>query len=360
MNTPTRNKKEIALGNDFLESLSRFELLSAATREGIWEIDYPSGKVFYNNGIKAMFGFSEEEMEDKTHWWRNNLHPHDKNRILTSLESFLKSKDSVWWGKYQFRCADGEYKLILDRVVVLRDENGKPAKLLGTMQDFAELNEMQQELYEIRISQRKAMYKAVLQAEEREKMYISDSLNENTNQILAAITMHIGQARQYVSPEGKRWLEEANHMLQESISGIHNLAHRLSPASLYLLGISDALDHMLNDLEKRKNISYFLEVDEGVADRLDKVESMIFYRIAQYQLANIEQHSNATRIWVSLKDEKGKTQISIVDDGDGVDLKQLTYGQGFSNIEQRSENFNGIFALESNPGKKGFTLTASI
>lgn len=360
MNISTLNKNLELSKEDCQESLYRFELLSAATKEGIWEVDLITGSVFYNDGIKKMLGYTEEEMADNSNWWRNNLHPHDKSRIISSLDDFLESRSIVWWGKYQFRCADGSYKLIVDRLVVIRDGDFKPQKLTGTMQDFAELNDLQQELYEIRISQRKEMYRAVLEAEEKEKMYISDSLNENTNQILAAITMHIGQARQYVSPEGKKWLIEANHMLQESINGIHNLAHRLSPASLHLLGITDALDHMLRDMEKRHNISYVLEVDELVAQRLDTAENMIFYRIAQYQLSNIEEHSNATRIMVSLQEDKGKTTITIHDNGDGVDLKELKYGQGFSNIEQRSENFDGIFALESDIGIKGFSLTVTI
>lgn len=354
-------EKTIDFSNDeYLDSLYRFELLSAATKEGIWEVDLSTELVYYNDGIKTMFGYTEEEMANNANWWHNNLHPHDKSRIISSLSKLLESENCVWWGKYQFRCADGSYKLIVDRLVIIRDADLKPQKLTGTMQDFAELNDLQQELYEIRISQRKEMYRAVLEAEEKEKIYISDSLNENTNQILAAITMHISQARQYVSPEGKKWLERANLLLRESINGIHNLAHRLSPASLQLLGIEDALNHMLQDLEKRRNIKYLLQVDENVAEKLDAAESMIFYRIAQYQLANIEQHSTATWVRVSLQKDKGKTKITIHDNGEGVDLKELKYGQGFSNIEQRSENFDGIFALESNEGVVGFTLTVDI
>lgn len=355
----------IDLNNDFvtkeyMELLERYETLSAATREGIWEIDFLSGKVYYNEGIQELLGYTVAEMADNDKWWRSNIHPRDRKRIISGLDNLLESNESVWGGKYQFRCADGSYKLILDRLVVTRDENQNPLKLTGTMQDYEELNVLHQELYESRIAQRKLMYKAVLEAEEKEKMYLSDSLNENTNQVLAAISMHIGQARQYVSPEGKKWLEEANKMLQLSISGIYNIAQRLSPASLHLLGIKDALDHMLADLQEKTGVLYELDVSEEVVDSLDKTESMIFYRIAQYQFANIQQHSTATEVIVTLERDKEKTRMTIIDNGDGVEISDLKYGQGFSNIVQRTENFDGIFSLESNPGVIGFTLSVAI
>lgn len=346
--------------NDYMGMLERYETLAAATGEGIWEINFITDKVFYNEGIQQLLGYTAAEMADNISWWRSNIHPRDKKRIISALDKLLYSKETLWGGKFEFRCADGSYKLILNHLVVTRDENQKPLKLTGSMQDYEELNELNQDLYESRSAQKKDMYKAVLLAEEKEKMYLSDSLNENTNQILAAISMHIGQARQYVSPEGKKWLEEANKMLQLSISGIYAIAQQLSPAALHLLGIKDALDHMLIELQAKTGILYDLNVSEEVADSLDRTESMIFYRIAQYQFTNIKQHSNATEVNVSLQRHNKKTRMTIIDNGKGIDLKDINYGQGFSNIEQRTENFDGIFSLESNPGEKGFILSVAI
>lgn len=360
MQTTPKTGNSFGLSNTDQASLNRFELLSKATKEGIWETDLVSGNVFYNDGIMELFGYTYAEMADNASWWSNNLHPRDKKRVQTALDEFLAGQENVWWGKYQFRSKDGTYKLVLDRMVIVRDEHTKPIKIIGTIQDFEAVNELQQDLYEIRKSEKKQMYQVVLEAEEKEKSFISDTLNEGTNQVLSAINMHIRQAALYVSPEGKKWLEEADHMLHHSIKKIHDLAHRISPASLQLLGINDALDHMLQDLERRKNISFILQVDEVAADKLHKAESLIFYRIAQYQIANIEQHSEATQIVLSLQNVKGKTELKIYDNGAGVDLKQLEYGHGFSNIEQRTENFDGSFSLESTPGIRGFTLSVII
>ncbi len=93
-----------------------------------------------------LLGYTPEEMADNESWWRNNLHPQDKKRVITEVDEVMASEKSVWWGKYQFRCKDGSYKLILDRLFVVRDENGKTLRLIGTMQDLTEIDDLQQEL----------------------------------------------------------------------------------------------------------------------------------------------------------------------------------------------------------------------
>ena len=40
--------------------------------------------------------------------------------------------------EYRFKCADGSYKYILDRSYLIVDENNKPKRIIGSMQDITE------------------------------------------------------------------------------------------------------------------------------------------------------------------------------------------------------------------------------
>ena len=208
------------------KTIDRFKLLSIATREGIWEYDFVTKQSFYNEGIAALFGYSVAEMVDNNSWWPNNVHPADKQRITIELDRFLAGEETVWWGKYQFRCKDNHYKLILDRLIVVRNEANMPLRLMGTMQDFTELDALQQELDTIRKEHRHAMVKAIIEAEENERQSISEELHENINQVLAAINLHISSAKNHIAAEGLSWLEEAQE-------GSGN--HRSSPAGDWCL-----------------------------------------------------------------------------------------------------------------------------
>jgi two-component system sensor histidine kinase UhpB len=342
------------------KSVNRFQLLSIATREGIWEYDFITRESFYNDGITELFGHTYPELADNNTWWRNNIHPQDKNRIINDIDELLDGIKNVWWGKYHFRCKDGSYKLILDRLFVVRNAQNTPIRLIGSMQDLSELNSLEQEFENIRKEHQQIMHKAVFKAEETERHKISEELHENINQVLAAINLHIGQAKNHVNKEGLSWLEEAQQLLLESISGIRVLSKRLSPVSLQLLGLKLALEELLIELKEKNNISYTLEADPDYLANISTDLQTVFYRIAQHQFMNILRHSAASHMLLKIVARGKKTSMIIRDNGMGVDLKSIQFGKGFSMIQERSAAFGGSFNLESIEGAIGFTMEVNI
>jgi two-component system sensor histidine kinase UhpB len=346
--------------SEFIKSINRFQLLSLATKEGIWEYDFTTKESFYNDGITELFGHGYPELSDNNTWWRNNIHPQDKNRIINALDELLESTENVWWGKYQFRCKDGNYKLILDRLFVVRNAENIPIRLIGTMQDLTELNSLEQEFENIRKEHQQTMYKAIFEAEENERHKISEELHENINQVLSAINLHIGQAKNHVTEKGLGWLQDAQQLLMESISGIRVLSNKLSPVSLQLLGLKLALQELLNGIKENNQISYSMEVQDADLKKMSYDLQTIFYRIAQHQITNVIKHSSATQIWLNIAAQGEKVRMSIYDNGMGIDLKKIQYGKGFSSIQQKSAAFGGNFNLESIEGKTGFKVEVII
>lgn len=345
---------------EFFKSVQRFQFLSIATKEGIWEYDFIHKVAFYNEGMIDLFGYSLEEMADNDTWWRNNIHPQDKKRIIEEMDELLEGSNSVWWGKYQFRSRDGSYKLILDRLFVVRDKNGKTLRLIGTMQDLTEIDELQQELDKIRRQQHSTMMKAIFQAEENERKNISEELNENINQVLAAINMHLAQAKNHINQQGLSWLQEAQHLLMDSISGIRTISKSLSPIVLKELGLKTALAELLNELKKNRRINCELHVTDKIEKLIRPEVQTVFYRITQYQIANIVKYSNARKVSIKIDRVKEKFRMMIIDNGNGIDLKTIQFGKGFANIQEKTDAFDGSFSLESVNGKPGFKLEVII
>ena len=345
---------------EFFNSVQRFQFLSIATKEGIWEYDFINKVAFYNDGMIDLFGYSLEEMADNDTWWRNNIHPQDKKRIIGEMDELLEGANSVWWGKYQFRNRDGSYKLILDRLFVVRDSDGKTLRLIGTMQDLTEIDELQQELDIIRRQQHTTMMKAIFQAEENERKNISEELNENINQVLAAINMHLAQAKHHINQKGLTWLQEAQHLLMDSISGIRTISKSLSPIVLKELGLKVAMNELLNELKKNRKITCELHITDRVEKLIRPEIQTVFYRIAQYQISNISKHSKAKKVVVKIDKVKNKFRLVINDNGKGIDLKTIQFGKGFANIQEKTDAFDGSFSLESLAGKPGFKVEVII
>jgi signal transduction histidine kinase len=55
-----------------------------------------------------------------------------------------------------------------------------------------------------------------------------------------------------------------------------------------------------------------------------------------------------------------KIKVVVQDDGAGINLKQIQYGKGFSNIQEKTEALGGNFNLESVEGRPGFKLEVVI
>ncbi|HTE11424.1 MAG TPA: PAS domain-containing protein [Chitinophagaceae bacterium] len=343
-------------GGMFEESLQRYKLLSLTTNEGIWDYNLETGLTYYNKGISRLFGYNKDDMRDNFTWWRENLHPSDKKRVIERLEKLLKGKESAWWGEYLFRCKSGTYKLVLEKLYVVRDGKGKPYRIVGTMQDLTKIKEIEKRGEDEKIRQQREMTKAIMKAEEEERREISDELNENINQVLATINLHIEQVKREADNYGRmEWLNNAQQLLRLSIENIRSISKQLTPASLLFFGLLPSVEEFLQTTHKRTKIKFHLKADDGVEKKTNKEKKLLLYRIVQLQVKNIRTHSSATNAHIQMQLVSDKIKLSIKDNGNGFDTAKLKFGYGFSRILRLTEAYKGSFSVKSRPGK-GCTL----
>ncbi|MEO5682678.1 MAG: PAS domain-containing protein [Chitinophagaceae bacterium] len=336
----------------FEESLQRYKLLSLTTNEGIWDYNLETTQTYYNKGISLLFGYSKEDMRDNFTWWRDNLHPADKKRVIERLEKLLKGKESAWWGEYLFRCKNGTYKLVLEKLYVVRNDNGKPYRIVGTMQDLTKIKAIEKRGEDEKMRQQRQMTKAIIKAEEEERKEISDELNENINQVLATINLHIEQVKRAADNYGKmEWLNNAQQLLRLSIENIRSISKQLSPASLPFFGLLPSVEEFLQTTEKRTKIKFQLKADSKIEKKTDKEKKMLLYRIVQLQVKNIRTHSAATAAFIEIQLVNEKIKLSVRDNGNGFDPAKLKFGYGFSRIQRLTEAMDGSFSVKSHPGK---------
>jgi PAS domain S-box-containing protein len=359
-NIQNKSKDSFYTKSNLKNLADRFQNLAFATKEGIWEYDIENNISYYNEGIIEMWGYTEEEMKDNNTWWRSNIHPQDKSRIISELDNLMNSEKSVWWGKYLFKHKNGSYKLILDRLFIVRNDEGKALRMIGTMQDLTQVNDLEKELDEIRKDERRAMQISLLNSIEKEKKHLSEELHENINQMLAAININLAGIKQYVTPDKVSTINNAQEVLVTSISGIREISNNLSPVILEKLGLHDAINNLVLYIFNRDKINFSINVDEAISHQKDTGKFIALYRIAQAQLANIKKHSIAKNAFLSIVLFNDKIRMTIYDDGDSVNLRQIKYGVGFSTIQNFVEAFGGSFSIKTLDGEAGFMLSVTI
>lgn len=121
--------------NIIKESVERYDLISRATNDIIWEYDLKTNKTIYSTGLKTKFGYDNIKFNSQE--WREKIHPEDVDLVTLAINSLLLSnrqKTSVY--EYRFLNSENEYVYILDRVFADRDEKGNLKRIVGAMQDI--------------------------------------------------------------------------------------------------------------------------------------------------------------------------------------------------------------------------------
>ena len=128
------------------ESNEKYDIVAKATSDTIWDWKIPEDNLTWNKGIKGIYGYSQDQVENNSKWWFDNIHPEDSLKMSIKLYSFLEQKTEKWQDQYRFKTADNTYKHVLDRGFILKDENGKAIRMIGAIQDITKQKEEENRL----------------------------------------------------------------------------------------------------------------------------------------------------------------------------------------------------------------------
>ncbi|NBC04920.1 MAG: PAS domain S-box protein [Bacteroidetes bacterium] len=123
------------------ESVERYEIVTKATSDTIWDADFENDTVTYNSNIYDVFGYKTEEISNIGDWWLNKVHPKDRKRVDKIFKLAEKPNTDRVQVEYRFQCADGSYKYINDRAYIINDDDGNPIRMIGAMQDITKQKE---------------------------------------------------------------------------------------------------------------------------------------------------------------------------------------------------------------------------
>lgn len=84
---------------------------------------------------------------------------------------------------------------------------------------------------------------------------------------------------------------------------------------------------------------------------IQNIYKINLYRIIQEAILNVNKYANAKNCEISVqKFNDTFLIISIVDDGQGFDIKSKRNGIGLTNIKERTNSLKGEFQIESKIG----------
>ncbi|MGM9476186.1 chemotaxis protein CheB [Pedobacter sp. GSP4] len=128
------------------ESESRFNLVSRATNDAVWDWNLSENTMWRNDNFTTMFGYENNLESQNITFYFNNIHPEDKQRVMDSVYDAINQGAEQWTSQYRLKRKDGSYATILDRGSILLDENGVPYRMVGSILDVSVLTDTELKL----------------------------------------------------------------------------------------------------------------------------------------------------------------------------------------------------------------------
>lgn len=118
-----------------VESNHRYALASKATEDAIYDLNLQTNDLRWNESFNRLFDHKINLEKDHFSDWAHLLHPDDYDRVVVSLEKFLKTGKNKWEDRYRFKKGNGEYAHVNDRGFIVRDYQGTAIRMVGAMRD---------------------------------------------------------------------------------------------------------------------------------------------------------------------------------------------------------------------------------
>ncbi|HTX06894.1 MAG TPA: ATP-binding protein [Steroidobacteraceae bacterium] len=195
---------------------------------------------------------------------------------------------------------------------------------------------------------------------EEERRLIAHELHDEFGQSVTAIRSLaqaiVGQSDQPATQEAARLISEEAARLYDAM---HGLIPRLAPAALGTLSLSEALEGLVRDLQRR-NPAVTLSLHQELAFDPGPSISLAAYRVVQEGLSNALRHAHASRVDIELRADPRSVLVTVTDDGGGLPESWSRPGHfGLRGLRERVGHLGGTLTLR-NGQHRGTLLAAEI
>jgi PAS domain S-box-containing protein len=328
---------------------------------GSWEWDPDTGRVSWSSELYRILGVLPQDLPPSFENYLERVHPEDRQqsgamvaRALMDSRGFSMLERIVRPG--------GEVRYLRSQGEVVRNERGKPIKILVACVDITEqrhseaaLRQAAQDLH--------GLTRRLVQAEEAERRRLARELHDRVGQSLSALNINldiISRESQALPPALRQRLADSLGLVDGTLQSIENVMADLRPPLLDEYGLGAALGWHAEEFVRRTQLR--VDFEDRAKERtraLRHEDAVTLFRIAQEALNNVAKHAQARNMKIMLEVKAATFVLEIHDDGRGFDPAAPTSRLGMRSMRERAEAAGAAFEVQSAPGR-GTIVRASI
>lgn len=336
-----------------LESERKYRLfVDGATGLAFIMLDLDGNITHWNAGAERLFGYAEDAALNKyfsllfTAEDQRNGRPENELRRAEALEKgdddnwLVRADGSRFWASGAVTAIRDPKDNLIGFAKVVRDKsaqkdaNDKLAELNRTLEERViqrtqELTRNQERL--------RAMASDLTLTEQRERRRLATDLHDYLAQLLVVCRLKLNQGQTITDTESRgKVLQEADNILDQSLTYTRTLVTQLSPTCLYEFGLHAALVWLGSEMGKQ-GLTVHLKSADGTPD-LPENHAVLLFQSVRELLYNVLKHSGVQEVTVTLSLQADNHMHIEVED----------FGRGFRDgHEERHEESSSKFGLFS-------------
>jgi PAS domain S-box-containing protein len=158
----------------------RYELAIIASNDGLWDRNLKTGTIFFSKKWLDMLGYKAGEIKNYK-GWLELLHEKDRKNIEQIIQDYIEqNSDEHLICEYRLKMKNGNYKWILARGKVFKDDKNDRKRLLMMTMDIDDKKETTKKLKEL-------VKKEVAKNEEKQRLLIQQNKLAAMGEMIGAI-----------------------------------------------------------------------------------------------------------------------------------------------------------------------------
>ncbi len=192
--------------------------------------------------------------------------------------------------------------------------------------------------------------KNLISSQESERNRIALELHDSVAQKLLFIKNKLLlNSEDKTKSNSEALVKELTNITGETIQEIRDITYNLRPEYLDQLGITAAIEHIIEKVSASSEIKFEANIEE-IDDLLPKEHEINFFRIIQESLNNIIKHSHAANASVNIYRNGNDIILNIIDNGRGGRKLNGSHigGLGITGMRERAEMIGSELSIDIN------------
>lgn len=335
--------------DDLRQSEEKFRGLLESAPDGI-AITNSDGEIeIVNKQLERMTGYRRGELIGRQ---VEILVPKRYRRHRLYRKEYLQAPHARMMGERVrelfIRCKDGSEFPVEISLAPLETESGMI--ISAVIRDITERKraELQDQETQKRL---RNLAQRLQTAREEERTIVARDIHDELGQMLTRLKIDLSGISGTIPIKPRDLKERANIMIalvDTTINFVRRLSTSLRPAMLDDLGLAAAIEWQVQGFATRTGCTYSLNMDTMDLPVNRNRDTSVF-RIFQEALTNVARHARANHVEISLYKVKGQLELSIQDNGVGIQQQKLTDSQslGLIGMHERAAAIGGNLEIKT-------------